>query len=77
MQNAMQTRLREQVKAKGITQRHVAQETGIKEYRVSDLFCNRREMKADEFVAICIAIGTSPNKIAGIDDKKEEEDEKS
>ena len=64
MQNAVQTRLRDHVKAKGIKQRFIAQATGLKEYRVSDIFCMRREMKADEFVAICIAIGADPNEFA-------------
>lgn len=61
MKNAVQSRLRDYVKANGIKQRYISQATGLKEYLVSDIFCMRREMKADEFVLICIAINKSPN----------------
>lgn len=61
MQNAVQSRLKNYVKSNGIKQRYIAQATGIKEYLISDIFCMRRDMRADEFMAICIAIGKSPN----------------
>lgn len=61
MNNVMQSRLKAFVKKNGIKQRYIAQSTGLKEYHVSDLFTNRTEMGADEFVAICIALGKSPD----------------
>jgi transcriptional regulator with XRE-family HTH domain len=61
MKYAVQTKLRDYVKANGIKQRHIAQATGLKEYLVSDIFCMRREMKADEFALICKAINRNPN----------------
>ena len=61
MQNAVQSSLREYVKANGIKQRFIAQATGLKEYHISDIFCGRCKMSADEFVLICIALNKSPN----------------
>jgi transcriptional regulator with XRE-family HTH domain len=65
MKNAVQTSLRDYVKSKGIKQRYISQATGLSEYCVSDIFCNRREMKADEFALICIAIEKSPDEFIG------------
>lgn len=64
MENVMQSRLKSFVKANGIKQRYIAQATGLKEYHVSDLFTNRTQMGADEFVAISIAVGKSPDYFA-------------
>lgn len=69
--NVMQTALREYVKNNGIKQSFIAQRTGLKEYSVSDIFCNRREMKADEFVLICLAINKNPNDFVGSLKKEE------
>lgn len=61
MRTAVQTALRDYVKANGIKQRFISEATGIKEYSISDIFCNRREMRADEFIKICCAIKKDPN----------------
>lgn len=61
MKNIVQSALREYVKSHGIKQRYIAEATGMPEYMISDIFCMRREMKADEFMNICAAINKSPN----------------
>ncbi len=61
MKNAIQTDLKKYVKSSGIKQKYIADKTGLKEYCISDIFCNRREMKADEFGLICLAINKNPN----------------
>ena len=61
MQDTMAKRLGAYVKKNGIKQRYLAQATGQKEYHISDVFCGRTEMKADEFVGYCIALGKSPD----------------
>lgn len=61
MKKAVQTALRDYVKSHGIKQRYIANETGMPEYMISDIFCMRRDMKADEFILICKAIDKSPN----------------
>lgn len=61
MKNAVQTRLKDYVKSNGIKQRYIAKATGLPEYLISDIFCMRREMKADEFAKICIVINKNPN----------------
>lgn len=71
MKNAVQTCLRDYVKNNGIKQKFISERTGLKEYSVSDIFCMRRELRADEFALICIAIGKSPNEFIG-NVKKEE-----
>lgn len=71
MKNIVQTDLKNYVKSNGIKQSYIAERTGLKEYTVSDIFTNRRELKADEFGLICIAIGKNPNDfVEGL--KKEE-----
>lgn len=64
MEDVMQKRLRAYIKENGIKQKHIANVTGRKEYHVSDILTCRTEMKADEFVAYCIAIGKSPDYFA-------------
>ena len=71
MKSVVQTNLRNYVKSNGIKQSFIAERTGLKEYTVSDIFTCRREMKADEFVMMCRAIGNNPNDfVEGL--KKEE-----
>ncbi len=71
MKYAVQTSLKNYIKSNGIKQRFIAETTGLKEYCISDIFCMRREMRADEFVLICMAIGKSPNEFAGCIKKEE------
>ena len=61
MRTAVQEAVRDFVKQNGIKQRYISEVTGIKEYSISDIFCLRREMRADEFLKICIAIRKSPD----------------
>lgn len=61
MKNVVQSSLREYIKSHGIKQRYIAEATGLPEYTISDIFCDRKEMKADEFMLICGAINKSPN----------------
>ncbi len=71
MKNAVQTCLRDYVKNNGIKQSFLAERTGLKEYSVSDIFCMRRELKADEFMLMCLAINKSPNDFIGCLQKEE------
>lgn len=71
MKSVVQTNLRDYVKSNGIKQSFIAERTGLKEYTVSDIFTLRREMKADEFVMMCIAIGKNPNDFIGSLKKEE------
>lgn len=59
--HTMQKRIRNYVKNNGIKQRHIANVTGLKEYHVSDLLRCRTKMDADEFVAISLAVGQTPD----------------
>lgn len=61
MRTAVQEAVRDFVKTNGIKQRYISEVTGIKEYSISDIFTLRREMRADEFLKICLAIRKSPN----------------
>lgn len=61
MKTAVQRQLRDYVKSTGIKQRFIANAIGAKEYTISDIFSERKEMRADEFLAICIALNKNPN----------------
>ena len=45
----------------GITQAFVAEKTGIKRKRMSDILTLKSKMKADEYEKICKALGKTPN----------------
>lgn len=45
----------------GITQAFVAEKTGIKRKRMSDILTLKSKMKADEYEKICKALGKKPN----------------
>lgn len=45
----------------GITQAFVAEKTGIKRKRMSDILTLKSKMKADEYEKICKALGKAPN----------------
>lgn len=45
----------------GITQAFVAEKTGIKRKRMSDILTLKSKMKADEYEKICKALGKQPN----------------
>ena len=57
----VQKLLRDYIKNNGIKQRFIANAIGVKEYTISDIFSFRKEMRADEFLAICIALNKNPN----------------
>lgn len=61
MKSKVQTRLRDYVKANGIKQSFIAKTIGLDEKAVSSIFCGRRELRADEFMDICLAIKVSPD----------------
>ena len=45
----------------GITQAFLAEKTGIKRKRMSDILTLKSKMKADEYEKICKALGKKPN----------------
>ena len=69
LKNIVQSSLRDYVKTHGIKQRFIAAATGLPEYTISDIFCDRKEMKADEFMLICGAIGKNPNDFISKEDQ--------
>lgn len=62
-QKAAEDVVKDYLKSHGFKQRFVAEAIGVKDYTISDIFCHRRELKANELVGICIATKTSPNEI--------------
>lgn len=56
----VQTKIAEYLANNGIKKCHVAKKAGIKDYRFSLIIHNRTAMRADEFEAICMALGVSP-----------------
>lgn len=47
------------LKSNGITQSHVAFETGIHQQTLSNVMTGKRRLTAEEYVAICAALGKS------------------
>lgn len=73
MQSTPEVVVSDYLKDHGVKQKFVAQVLGVKDYTVSDMFCNRRDMKVNELVKICVATRTTPNEIlAPLFEKKEE-----
>lgn len=63
MRQSSEVIVRDYLKEHGFKQKYIAQVLGVKEYTVSDIFCNRRPLKTNELVKICLATKTSPNEI--------------
>lgn len=59
MQNVVQSRVRDYIKAKDIKQRTISRATGINEVALSNILNDKREMKADEYMLICFALGVT------------------
>ncbi|MBO7732650.1 MAG: helix-turn-helix transcriptional regulator [Methanobrevibacter sp.] len=59
---AVQTKIAEYLKEKGIKKKFVADKAGIKNYRLSHILHNQSEMRADEFERICKALEVTPEK---------------
>lgn len=57
----VQARVAQYVHDNGITQKHIAEKTGISKVKISQMFNGNRKMMADEFVSICAAINKEPN----------------
>lgn len=62
MKNTVFMRLRADIKAKGITQSHIARVTNIERNKMYDILKGRRDIRMDELIAICSAINEKPSK---------------
>lgn len=68
--HVMQKRIKSYIQSNGIKQRHIANITGLKECHISDLLTSRTKMDADEFVAISLAVGQTPDFFAFQEEEK-------
>lgn len=53
------SRIAEFMRDKGITQSHVAKQTGLSANAVSQILKGERKITIEEYVGICAALGTS------------------
>lgn len=63
MQKSAEEVVCDYLKGHGYKQKYIAKVLGVRDYTVSDIFCKRRPLKANELVAICLATKTSPNEM--------------
>lgn len=52
------------IKARGMTLVHVSRKTGVKYSKLQPSMQGRRELRADELLAVCAFLGLDPLKIA-------------
>lgn len=57
----VQKRIAAYLSENGITQSFVCKKTGMTPRRVSDILTGKSKMRADEYEAICKALGKTPN----------------
>ena len=55
--------LQQVMRAHGIKQGYVAKQAGLTERKLSDVFCGRRKLDANELFAICKAMRITPDEV--------------
>lgn len=71
MVQSIESNIRAIIAAKGLVQRHVAEQSGIDQKAFSNMLHGRGTLKAIYIPSIAKALGVTPNVLFGVEDRRE------